>query len=162
MGGLSESAIIMVVMAMGMDETLHRSPQNAESFRIKQHMFRLVPPDGGLLVHNCSGLTRPNKLSSWKVVGIKTCRSLLAFLMPCSICWCGSCGAMKKHDLVRCDRTVAVLFLFKHSPEKPNSKSVLTAVVPLDTDWINNFYTKKLELHKIQCLLSFFPLKLLR
>ena len=33
-----------------MGETLHRSPRNAESFRIKRRAFRLVPPDGGLLV----------------------------------------------------------------------------------------------------------------
>ena len=37
-------------MATGMGETLHRSPRNAESFRIKRRAFRLVPPDGGLLV----------------------------------------------------------------------------------------------------------------
>ena len=37
-------------MAMGMGETLHRSPRNAESFRIKCCTFRLVLPDGGLLV----------------------------------------------------------------------------------------------------------------
>ena len=29
--GLSESAVIMVVVATGMGETLHRSPRNAES-----------------------------------------------------------------------------------------------------------------------------------
>ena len=50
MSGLSESAAFLVVMATGMDETLHRSPRNAESFRIKRLAFRLVPPDGGLLV----------------------------------------------------------------------------------------------------------------
>ena len=50
MGGLSESAIIMVVMATGLGETLHHSSPNAESFRIKWHAFCLVPPDGGLLV----------------------------------------------------------------------------------------------------------------
>ena len=38
-------------MATGMGETLHRSPRNAESFRIKWRAFRLVPPDGGLHVH---------------------------------------------------------------------------------------------------------------
>ena len=48
--GLSESAVIMVVVATGLGETLHCSPQNAESFRIKQRTFHLVPPDGGLLV----------------------------------------------------------------------------------------------------------------
>ena len=37
-------------MATGMGETLHRSPRNAESFRIKRRAFRLVLPDGGLLV----------------------------------------------------------------------------------------------------------------
>ena len=37
-------------MATGMGETLHRCPRNAESFRIKQRAFRLVPPDGGLVV----------------------------------------------------------------------------------------------------------------
>ena len=37
-------------MATGMGETLHRSPRNAESFRIKRRAFRLVPPDGGLVV----------------------------------------------------------------------------------------------------------------
>ena len=34
----------------GLGETLHRSPRNAESFRIKRRAFRLVTPDGGLLV----------------------------------------------------------------------------------------------------------------
>ena len=37
-------------MATGMGETLHRSSRNAESFQIKRRAFRLVPPDGGLLV----------------------------------------------------------------------------------------------------------------
>ena len=37
-------------MATGLGETLHRSPRNAESFLIKRQAFRLVPPDGGLLV----------------------------------------------------------------------------------------------------------------
>ena len=37
-------------MATAMGETLHRTPRNAESFRIKRRAFRLVPPDGGLLV----------------------------------------------------------------------------------------------------------------
>ena len=37
-------------MATGMGETLHRSPRNAECFRIKRRAFRLVPPGGGLLV----------------------------------------------------------------------------------------------------------------
>jgi len=49
-GALSESAVILVVVATGLGETLHRSPRNAESFRIKRRAFRLVPPDGGLLV----------------------------------------------------------------------------------------------------------------
>ena len=47
---LSESAAIMVVVATALGETLHRSPRNAQSFRIKRRAFRLVPPDGGLLV----------------------------------------------------------------------------------------------------------------
>ena len=47
---LSESAVILVAMATGMCETLYRSSRNAESFRIKRRAFRLVPPDGGLLV----------------------------------------------------------------------------------------------------------------
>ena len=50
MGGLSESAVILVAMATMMGETLHRSPRNAESFRIKRRTFRLVPLYGGLLV----------------------------------------------------------------------------------------------------------------
>ena len=50
MGGLSESAVIMVVVAMGLGETLHRSPRNAESFLIKRRAFCLVQPDGELLV----------------------------------------------------------------------------------------------------------------
>ena len=50
MGGLSESAVILVAMATGMGETLHRSPRNADSFRIKRRAFSLVPPDSGLLV----------------------------------------------------------------------------------------------------------------
>ena len=37
-------------MATGMGEILHRSPRNAESFRIKRRAFHLVPPDGELLV----------------------------------------------------------------------------------------------------------------
>ena len=37
-------------MAMGMGETIHRSPRNGESFRIKRRAFHLVPPNGGLLV----------------------------------------------------------------------------------------------------------------
>ena len=46
-------------MATGMGETLHRSPRNAESFRIKRRAFRLVPPDGGLLVaHSVVDLLR--------------------------------------------------------------------------------------------------------
>ena len=49
MGGLSESAVIMVV-ATGLGETLHCSSRNAESFLIKRRAFRLVLPDGGLLV----------------------------------------------------------------------------------------------------------------
>ena len=49
-GGLSESAVIMVVVAMGMGETLHRFPRNAESFLIKRHAFCLVSIYGGLLV----------------------------------------------------------------------------------------------------------------
>ena len=40
----------MVVVATWMGETLHLSPLNAESFRIKRRAFRLVSPDGGLLV----------------------------------------------------------------------------------------------------------------
>ena len=48
--GLSEPAVILVVMPMGMGETLHRSPRNAEGFLIKRRAFRPVPPDGGLLV----------------------------------------------------------------------------------------------------------------
>ena len=48
--GLSESVVILVAIPMGMGKTLHRSPLNAESFRIKRRAFRLVPPDGGLLV----------------------------------------------------------------------------------------------------------------
>ena len=40
----------MVVVATETGETLHRSPRNAESFQIEQRAFRLVPPDGGLLV----------------------------------------------------------------------------------------------------------------
>ena len=48
-------------MATGMRETLHRSPRNAESFRVKWRAFRLVPPYGGLLVtriidHNSFGV----------------------------------------------------------------------------------------------------------
>ena len=35
---------------MGIGETLHRFPRNAESFQIKRRAFRLVPPDGGFLV----------------------------------------------------------------------------------------------------------------
>ena len=46
----SKSAVFSVAMPTGMGETLHRSPRNAESFRIKRRAFRLVPPDGGLLV----------------------------------------------------------------------------------------------------------------
>ena len=49
-GGHSESVVIMVVVVTGMGETLLCSPRNAESFRIKRRAFRLVPPDGGLLV----------------------------------------------------------------------------------------------------------------
>ena len=40
----------MVVVVTGMGKTLHHSPRNAESFQIKRGAFRLVPPDGGLLV----------------------------------------------------------------------------------------------------------------
>ena len=50
MGGLHESAAILVVMAMGVGETLHRSTRNADCFRIKRRTFYLVPPYGGLLV----------------------------------------------------------------------------------------------------------------
>ena len=50
MGGLSECAVILVVMAMGVGETLHRSRRNAESYRIKRRAFHLVPRYGGLLV----------------------------------------------------------------------------------------------------------------
>ena len=61
MGGLSESAVIMVVVATGLGKTLHRSPRNAEGFRIKRRVFRLVQPDGGLLVvvvmRNCIPVT---------------------------------------------------------------------------------------------------------
>ena len=46
---LSESAIILVSMAMGMGETLHPLPE-MQSFFIKRRAFRLVPPDGVLLV----------------------------------------------------------------------------------------------------------------
>ena len=37
-------------MATGMGERLHRSPRNTESFLMKRRAFRLVSPDGGLLV----------------------------------------------------------------------------------------------------------------
>ena len=47
---LSESAFLLVVMATGIGETLQHSLRNAESFLIKQCAFRLVPPDGELLV----------------------------------------------------------------------------------------------------------------
>ena len=47
---LSESAVILVAMPTGMGETLHHSPRNAESFRIKRRAFRLVPPDRGFLL----------------------------------------------------------------------------------------------------------------
>ena len=51
MGGLSKFAVILVVVATGMGEMLHRSRRNAESFRIKRRAFRLVPSYGGLLVN---------------------------------------------------------------------------------------------------------------
>ena len=51
MGGLSESAVIMVVVGTGLGETLHLSLRNADSFRIKRRAFRLLPPDDGLLVY---------------------------------------------------------------------------------------------------------------
>ena len=40
----------MVVVATGLGEKLHRSSRNAESVRIKRRAFRVVPPDGRLLV----------------------------------------------------------------------------------------------------------------
>ena len=52
----SKSAVFSVAMPTGMGETLHRSPRNAESFRIKRRAFRLVPPDGGLLVHKSNAV----------------------------------------------------------------------------------------------------------
>ena len=55
--GLSESAVILVAMPTGMGEMLHRSPRNAESFRIKRRALRLVPPDGGLLVRSSQETT---------------------------------------------------------------------------------------------------------
>ena len=51
---LSESAVILVAMPTGMGETLQSSPRHAQSFRIKRCAFRLVPPDGGLLVVSSS------------------------------------------------------------------------------------------------------------
>ena len=51
MGGLSESAVIFLVVAMGMGETLHRFPRNPDSFRIQRGTFRLVLPYGGLVVY---------------------------------------------------------------------------------------------------------------
>ena len=52
-----ESAVIMVIVATGTGElALHRSPRNADSFRIKRCAFRLVPPDGGLLVYTECGV----------------------------------------------------------------------------------------------------------
>ena len=42
-----------VAMARGMGKMLHRTPRNAASFRIRRRAFRLVPTDGGLLVHYC-------------------------------------------------------------------------------------------------------------
>ena len=59
MGGFSESSVILVVVPMGVGETLHRSPRNADSFRFKRRAFRLVPSYGGLLVSN-SHKCRPN------------------------------------------------------------------------------------------------------
>ena len=50
MGGLSESAVIMAVVRTGLGKTLHRSHRNAENLLIKRRAFRLVLPDGGLLV----------------------------------------------------------------------------------------------------------------
>ena len=43
-----------------MGETLHRSPRNAENFRIKRRAVRLVPPDGGFLVLCLSGTIEVN------------------------------------------------------------------------------------------------------
>ena len=59
--GLSESAVLLVVMATGMGETLHCSPRKADSFLITWRAFRLVPPDGRLLVHyNAAYYTKLN------------------------------------------------------------------------------------------------------
>ena len=59
MGGLSESAVILVLVAMVVGETLRRFPRNAESLRIKRLAFSLVPPYGGLLVALCHSLRSP-------------------------------------------------------------------------------------------------------
>ena len=48
-----------------MGETLHRSPRNTESIRVKRRVFRLVPPTGGLLVFSLTnrfGATDRNML----------------------------------------------------------------------------------------------------
>ena len=52
-------------MATGMGETLHHSPRNAESFRIKRRAFRLIPPDGGLLVVDIWSVTKTNEYQSF-------------------------------------------------------------------------------------------------
>ena len=58
MGGLFQSAVILVVVPIGVGETLYRSPRNAESFcRIKRRGFPLVPPYGGLLVIIMTGMS---------------------------------------------------------------------------------------------------------
>ena len=47
---VSSKLIVGCPNLAGMDVTLHRSPRNPDSFRIKRRAFRLVPHDGGLLV----------------------------------------------------------------------------------------------------------------
>ena len=48
MSGLSNSAVIFVVVATGIGETLHRQVKGV--FELSGVAFRLVTPNGGLLV----------------------------------------------------------------------------------------------------------------
>ena len=83
MCGFSESAVIMVVVAAGLGETLHRSPRNAESIRIERRAFRPVPPDGGLLV-SYPLAKAPSSLVCANTVNID--RSLALYLVRFRVC----------------------------------------------------------------------------
>ena len=63
MGGLSESAVILVVVAIGVGETLHRSPRNAvfelSDARFSQSCFSLLFASSVFyLVQNVNDLIR--------------------------------------------------------------------------------------------------------